>query len=349
MANDVALAPSRLPIAPALAREYDLTPGSWRVLVESIFPAAKSIEAVMMALAYCKARDLDVFKRPVHIVPIWDTKKRAWVETVWEGIASIRTTASRTKQYAGIDAVEYGPPTKRLFKGQKDVWQQGQRTGSEEVEKEVTYPEWASVVVYRMIDGQRCAYHAKVYWLEAYGSTGKTGVPNDMWGKRPYGQIDKCVEAAALRKAFPEELGSTYTSDEMEGHTIEGAVIDQPPAPPAPPVKGPKAPPVVPKLNGPPAPPARQNRTEVAKPTMKPVQEEAFDPDTGEVLDAVEEGEEIAPADFLKELEEAMATAKTKEEVETIFDDYEVEDRLAESFIGVALKIRRDALKKVQA
>jgi hypothetical protein len=87
----------------------------------------------------------------------------------------------------------------------------------------------------------------------------------------------------------------------------------------------------------------------VAKPVVKEPEEEAFDPETGEVLDAVEEGEEIAPADFLKELEASLATAKTKEEVETIFDDYEVEDRLAESFIGVALKIRRDALKRVQA
>jgi len=339
--NEITIQPSRLPIAPALAKEYDLTPGSWRVLVESIFPAAKSIEAVMMALAYCKARQLDVFKRPVHIVPVYDSKKRAYVETVWEGIASIRTTASRTGAYAGIDAVEYGPAITHEFRGEKDTYERGQRTGTEEVIKKVTYPEWASVIVYRMIGGQRCAYHAKAFWLEAYGSQGRTGVPNEMWAKRPYGQIDKCVEAAALRKAFPEELGSTYTADEMEGQTIEGVAE---PAPPPPPVKVPKPDPVVPKHNGPPPPPARQARPEVAKPAMKPVEEEAFDPETGEVI---EEGEEMAPADFLKELEEAMATAKTKEEVETIFDDYEVEDRLAESFIGVALKIRRDAMKRV--
>jgi hypothetical protein len=190
-----------------------------------------------------------------------------------------------------------------------------------------------------MIDGQRCAYHAKVYWLEAYGSQGRTGVPNDMWGKRPYGQIDKCVEAAALRKAFPEELGSTYTSDEMEGHSIEGAVIEEQPklSPPKPPERG---------LGGE-KPVSSTTKMEPPKPPvrMKPVVEEEAEVIDGEVV----EGEEIPPADFLRELEEAMATAKTKEEVETIFDDYEVEDRLAESFIGVALKIRRDALKRVQA
>jgi hypothetical protein len=41
-----------------------------------------------------------------------------------------------------------------------------------------------------------------------------------MWFKRPYGQISKCAEAQALRKAFPE-LGSQATADEMEGKGAE--------------------------------------------------------------------------------------------------------------------------------
>ena len=196
------------------------------MLVEQTFPAAKTIEAVLMALAYCKQRNLDIFKRPVHIVPMWDAKKRAFVETVWEGIASIRTTASRTGAYAGIDAVEYGPTISHTFTGERDVWERGNKTGTEVIKKAVEYPEWASVVVYRMTGNQRCPYHAKVYWRETYATMGKMEVPNEMWAKRPFGQLDKCVEAAALRKAFPEELGNTYTVDEMEGRTIEGSLSE---------------------------------------------------------------------------------------------------------------------------
>jgi hypothetical protein len=65
-----------------------------------------------------------------------------------------------------------------------------------------------------------------------------------MWTKRPYGQIAKCAEAQALRKAFPEMTGSQPTADEMEGkpldydgNTIDGAtgeIIPQKPSGPPP-------------------------------------------------------------------------------------------------------------------
>jgi phage recombination protein Bet len=344
--NELTIQPSRLPIAPAIAREYDLTPSVWRVLVEQTFPAAKSIEAVLMALAYCKQRNLDIFKRPVHIVPMWDAKKRAFVETVWEGIASIRTTASRTGAYAGIDAVEYGPTVRHEFRGQKDVWEGREKTGTEEIRRMVEYPEWASVVVYRMIGGQRCPYHAKVYWRETYATMGKMDVPNEMWAKRPFGQLDKCVEAAALRKAFPEELGNTYTVDEMEGRTIEGSAIDaveepkhQPPKPPAKPVESkPKEPP-----KPPPKPPAKPT---AKKKEEEPPPEESFDPDTGEIRD------EPSPSDLLTELDVSLHAAKTAEEVVMIYDEYDLEARLSEmpqgdEFVGVAVGIKRRHLKRV--
>lgn len=222
--------PSRLPIAPAIAKEFNLQPTEWRVLVDQIFPSAKSVESVMMALAYCRKRNLDIFKKPVHIVPMWSTAKGQMVETVWPGIAEIRTTAARTGEYAGIDAVEFGPMVEHSFTG---IIGKGQR--EETVTKTVRFPEWASVVVYRIVQGQKCAYHAKVFWEETYASLGKSDVPNEMWAKRPRGQLDKCVEAAALRKAFPEELGNTYAAEEMEGRTIDNEAAPQPPTPPAPP------------------------------------------------------------------------------------------------------------------
>ena len=91
-----------------------------------------------------------------------------------------------------------------------------------------------------MVHGERCPFHARVFWTEAYATTGRgSDVPNEMWRKRPYGQLEKCTEAAALRKAFPEELGSTYAAEEMEGRTIEGEIsaayaVAEPAAPPRP-------------------------------------------------------------------------------------------------------------------
>jgi phage recombination protein Bet len=215
--NGHALPRSRLPLAPAIAKEYEITAPQWRLLVDQVFPGAKTPEAVMLALAYCRERHLDIYKRPVHIVPMWSASAGRMIETVWPGIAEVRTTAMRTHDYAGIDEVVFGPNLTQKFSGKvkgKDGWH--------EITKEVTFPEWASVTVYRLDRQARpCAYRAKIFWLETYATIGQSDVPNDMWESRAYGQLDKCVEAAALRKAFPEELGNTYSAEEMEGKTID--------------------------------------------------------------------------------------------------------------------------------
>ena len=53
-----------------------------------------------------------------------------------------------------------------------------------------------------------------------------------MWKKRPRGQLDKAAEAAALRAAFPEELGNDYAAEEMEGQVIDH--VEAAAAPPRP-------------------------------------------------------------------------------------------------------------------
>jgi len=191
---------------------------SWKALVEAVFPAARTVDSVVMALSYCKARKLDPFKKPVHIVPVWDSEKRGYVETVWPGISELRTTAMRTGQMAGMDAAEFGPEIEETFEGEVkrgDSWQTERVT--------IRFPQWCQVTVYRMVEGQRVAFVGpKVYWREAYASQGKSTLPNAMWQKRSIGQLEKCAEAAALRRAFPEELGNEYAAEEMEGQRFMG-------------------------------------------------------------------------------------------------------------------------------
>lgn len=175
----------------------------FRVLKETIWPSASDDRSVLLAYDYCRARGLDPFKRQVHIIPRWDKKAGKLVDTVVPGIAELRTTAMRTRAYAGKDTTEYGPDV---------VLQLGAM--------EVTVPEWASVAVWRMNGGTKTRFCGdRVYFAESYAPISrKDAAPNDVWSKRPRGQLSKCAEAAALRCAFPEEIGGEHSAEEMTGH-----------------------------------------------------------------------------------------------------------------------------------
>ena len=213
--------PPRLPYHDAIEREYGVTRGAWKALVEAVYPLAQSVDSIVMALSYCKARNLDVFKHPVHIVPIWDKVKKRMVDTIWAGIGELRVTASRTKQYAGADAAEFGPMADTTFTAESDEGARRQVV--------VRHPEWCQLTVYRLIDGQRVPVPGpRVYWKETYSRQGRSEMPNDMWQKRPIGQLEKCAEAAALRRAFPEEIGDDHIVEEATGGTETAKDITPP-------------------------------------------------------------------------------------------------------------------------
>lgn len=229
--NVAVIEAARLPYPDAAAR-MGVESSAWQTLVNATFPTAKTPEGVLLALNYCKARKLDVFKRPVHIVPI-RTKLRSpdgkeyWaeIETVWPGINELRTTAHRTGVYAGSDPAEWGPDVTSEWELPSGDDDGGDHPNAPPREKkataapvrmlEVVHPEWCQITVYRIVQGQRVAFPGpRVYWLETYATAGKSDRPNEMWKDRARGQLEKCAEAAALRKAFPEELGGEHIVEE---------------------------------------------------------------------------------------------------------------------------------------
>jgi hypothetical protein len=56
--------------------------------------------------------------------------------------------------------------------------------------------------------------YAVATW-EEYVQTTSQGRTTSMWLQRGAGQLAKCAEALALRKAFPQDLSGIYTDDEM--------------------------------------------------------------------------------------------------------------------------------------
>ena len=195
---------------PALAMsEGDLI----EVLSTSLYPGANN-NSIKMVLGYCRASGLDPMQKPVHIVPMWDSKAKQMRDVIMPGIGLYRTQAARTG-CAGVTEPEFGPDVTESLEGQQ-----------------ITFPAWCRVTVKRRLaTGEVVDFTAKELWKENYAVKGgqeKSNAPNAMWTKRPYGQLAKCAEAQALRKAFPE-IGSEPTADEMIGKTLNeyaGDTID---------------------------------------------------------------------------------------------------------------------------
>lgn len=172
------------------------------VLQSSLYPGAAPA-SIKMVIGYCKAAGLDPMQKPVHIVPMWDSKARQTRDVVMPGVNLYRIQASRSGQFAGMTEPEFGPDVNATIGGQP-----------------IVYPEWCRVTVRRLLpNGAIAEFTAREFWTENYAIKGgpeKSIAPNAMWTKRPRGQIAKCASAQALRIAFPE-IASAPTADEMEG------------------------------------------------------------------------------------------------------------------------------------
>lgn len=184
------------------------------VLKSSLYVGAQDA-SIKLVLGYCKASGLDPMQKPVHIVPMYcatgekDSNGRdikAMRDVVMPGVGLYRIQASKTREYAGTSEPEYGEDITEELDGVK-----------------ITYPKWCKIIVRRLLkNGVIAEFAAKEVWKENYATKKRDSIaPNAMWQKRPYGQIAKCAEAQALRKAFPDEIGSQPTADEMEGKEID--------------------------------------------------------------------------------------------------------------------------------
>jgi phage recombination protein Bet len=151
------------------------------VLENSLYPGAAH-ESIKMVISYCKASGLDPMQKPVHIVPIWDSKSGRMRDVIMPGIGLYRTQAARCGQYAGVSEPEFGPDVTGQVGGQQ-----------------ITYPAWCKVIVKRRLpSGEIVDFAATERWLENYAVKGgkeKSLAPNAMWTKRPYAQLAKCFDA----------------------------------------------------------------------------------------------------------------------------------------------------------
>lgn len=217
IANAAPTGEDALPV-PVTRRGID--EATWRTLKNSIYPGASN-DSILMAVDYCRARKLDVLKKPCHIVPmnVKDGKSGNynWRDVILPGVYEYRITAHRTGLYIGRSNFEYGPTFEYLG---------------------VKVPEWCEVSVYRLFKAdstERMEFRVRCYFSEVCNTkkakdergayTGEVSL-NERWNRAPVQMMTKCAEAAALREAFPDEIGGEATVEELEGRVIEGTIID---------------------------------------------------------------------------------------------------------------------------
>lgn len=176
------------PARTGLAHPSDFGPEHMRI-VRNAFAAGASQEEFEVLWAGAKARGLDPVKKQIYFVKRKDYA-RGGVE-VWSSQVSIdgfRSIAVSSRHYDGQDEPEYEyAPDGALVLARVRVWRKG-----------VSRP-----------------FVGAARWNE-YVQTKQGGDPTHMWAKMEHTMLGKCAEALGLRKAFPEELGGLYASEEMD-------------------------------------------------------------------------------------------------------------------------------------
>jgi phage recombination protein Bet len=146
---------------------------------------------------------LDPFAKQIYLIGrderkkingTWQTVGKKY--TIQTGIDGFRVVRDRTKIYDGQELAWCGPDGIWA-----DVWTKPQP------------PVAARVLIY--VKGRSRPEPGIAYYTE-YAQTDAQGNPQAMWKKMPAGQLAKCAEALALRKAFPQDLSGVYVDEEMQ-------------------------------------------------------------------------------------------------------------------------------------
>ncbi|MHA3724350.1 phage recombination protein Bet [Leucobacter sp. HY1910] len=174
---------------------------TWGAQSGQVEPAPRAVVAKF--LHTCARTGLDPLARQIYCIGRGTRDGVQWA--IQTGIDGFRVIAERTGKYAGQDAAEWLTAT----------------------------GEWVPVFVKAIHGEHPLAARVNVYrsdwhvdkpavgvatWDEYAQYTNK-GPLTQMWAQRGPGQLAKCAEALALRKAFPQDLAGLYTDDEMQGRT----------------------------------------------------------------------------------------------------------------------------------
>ena len=171
-----------------------ITTDQIKTLVEAgIIPKDTPPAQVAVFAHVAKERGLSPFSKEIYLV------KYGSIFSTIVGINGLRKIAAQTGEYAGCEDVKF------------DLQPDGNYLTSAQLVKAGRAPQTATVTVYRMIQGVRCAFtHTAVY--REFAGTGPK------WQTMPFQMIAKVAEAFAIRKAFSERTGGLDIEEERDAY-----------------------------------------------------------------------------------------------------------------------------------
>lgn len=153
----------------------------------------------------CQRTGLDPLARQIYCIGRLSQGEVGWATQT--AIDGFRVIAERSQKYAGQDGAEW-------------LTESGEWVPVFVKAIHGNHPLAARVHVYRH-DWKEDKPAVGIATWDEYAQTTYKGELTKMWETRGPGQLAKCAEALALRKAFPQDLSGIFTDDEMQGKSAE--------------------------------------------------------------------------------------------------------------------------------
>lgn len=143
---------------------------------------------------------LDPMKNQIYLVSRYNGQSRKYEHQTQVSIGGLRLMAQRTGRYVGI--------TGEFFLNEKGQWQDywvGEKP-----------PVAARVKIGVLTESGQMHETVGTAYYDEYVGRKSGGEVTRMWREKTRLMLIKCAEAVALRRAFPEQLSSAYTVEEMQ-------------------------------------------------------------------------------------------------------------------------------------